>query len=74
MMHTHSHIYNTAAKVADAAAAATVGAAGMSWVAEANEIMTLVATVVATLVGVATLAYHYERWKALRKENQGDSE
>lgn len=73
MDHVPHTAYTTAGKVADAAAAATVGAASMSWVSEANDIMTLIATTVAVLVGMATLAYHFERWKALRKRNKEES-
>jgi hypothetical protein len=48
-------------------AATSVGAVGVSWVATANEYLTLVATVIAIIAGVITVASHVHKWWKARK-------
>lgn len=60
------HVYNASEKVADVAAATTITGAGWSWISTANEILTLVATIVAIAVGIATLVFHVKRIKQMK--------
>ena len=51
---------------ADVAAAASGALVAGTWISQANEVLTLVATVVAILSGLFALGYHYRRWRRER--------
>ena len=56
-------------QVADTLAGVSIGAAGWTWVAQANEILTLVATVVAIIAGLVAIRFHWIKAEAIRKED-----
>lgn len=61
-------------KVALASLGAASGVAGYGWLATANDIGTLLVTIVAFVGAIAATAYHWERWKKLRRENREEKE
>lgn len=58
-------------RVADAAAGASVVAASSAWIAQANDILTLVATAVAIVSGIYALVYHA---RGIKKQKQDREE
>jgi hypothetical protein len=50
---------------ADVAAAGSVAAAGASWVSQINEVMTFIATIIAIIAGLFSIAGHL---RGLRKK------
>ena len=54
-------------RAADAAAAGSVAAAGASWLSHANEIISLVAGLIAIIAGCFAIAVHF---KNLRRSSQ----
>jgi hypothetical protein len=63
------HIQQTAA---DAAAGVSVVGAGYTWLATANEVAQLVASIVAIVAGIAAIVWHIQRIRQNRKENKND--
>lgn len=57
-------------KLAITAVAAASGAASYGWLGAANDVATLVVTIIAGLGGVAALLYHFERYRKLRSERK----
>ena len=58
----------TMQRTADAATAVAIGATSISWVAEANQILQLVATVVAIVSGSFAAYYYYTKARTLKDE------
>ena len=59
-------------RIADVSAAAVAATAGTTWIVEVNDVLQLVATAIAIVVGIMTFAFHYEGWKARRRANRKD--
>jgi len=59
-----------AEKTALAAVAASTATASYGWLATANDLGTLIVTLIAIVGGVAATLYHWERYKKLRKDNK----
>ena len=57
-------------KTVDGAAIAVGGLAAYPWIAELNEVTTLVSTVIATFVGLAILWHRIELARKLRRERK----
>lgn len=57
-------------KLALASVGAATGMASYGWLSTANDIGTLLVTIIAGVGGIAALLYHIERWKKLRRENK----
>jgi len=53
-------------RVADSAAGASIVAASSAWIAQANEILTLVATAIAIVSGIFAIAYHV---RGIKRQN-----
>lgn len=53
---------------ADVSAAASAGLASVTWMADLNELLQLVATVVAILAGLGAAWWHFEKAIHARKE------
>ena len=53
--------------VADIAAATSVGTASWTWIANANDVLQLVATVIAIVAGLYAISYHRKKIKELDK-------
>jgi hypothetical protein len=54
---------------ADVAAGTSITAAGWSWIAPVNEILTLIATVIAIISGVYAIRYHAKKTKELKRKD-----
>jgi len=50
--------------------AASGGAAGYNWLVTANDIATLVVTIIAGVGGLAAGLYQYERWRKMRQDRE----
>lgn len=50
-------------RVADVAAGASVTAASVSWISQANEIISLIAGLIAIAAGMFAIAVHYKNLK-----------
>jgi hypothetical protein len=61
---------NMTEKIAMAAVATTPVVAGYQWIGTANDIATLVVTIIAAFGGIAALLFHVERYRKLRKERK----
>jgi len=59
-------------KAADSAAAGSAFLAGTTWIADLAAYLQIAATIVAIAAGAAAALYHFERWRALRKQRQED--
>ena len=57
-----------AQRAADAGAVTSGALAAVSWISQANEILTLFATITAIIAGVMAGLYHYEGWLRRRRE------
>jgi hypothetical protein len=60
---------STPQKTADIATGVSVAAAGTSWIAQANEILSFIGTIVAILAGVGALVVYYFNIKDKFKKN-----
>ena len=60
--------------IADSAAAVSVTTAAWTWVAAANEVLQLVATLVAIVAGIAAANFHIRKTIALRKGPEGNAD
>ncbi len=56
----------------DGAAVAVASLAAYPWIADATEVTTLVASVIAIIVGVAVAWYRFELARKLRRERKAD--
>lgn len=54
-------------EAADAAAVVSATLAATTWVAQLNEFLTLIATLVAIVAGCAAALYHFEAWRRERR-------
>jgi len=61
-------------RASDAAAAASGALVAGTWVTQTNEMLQLVATVVAILSGIAALAYHVRRWRRERAAHKRETQ
>lgn len=52
-------------KVADTAAGVAIVGASYSWISQANEILTMIATITAIAAGCFAARYHYKKTKLL---------
>jgi hypothetical protein len=66
----HEVIQKTGSTVADVAMGASVSAAGWTWLAHTNEILQLVATVVAIVAGGSAAYFHITKAKLMLKEKE----
>lgn len=57
-------------KIALSVIAASSGVAGWNWLAAANDIATLIVTVLAGIGALVAALYQYERWRKLRNERK----
>lgn len=57
-------------EAADAGALLSATLAAVSWLGELNAILTLVATLVAIWAGSMAALYHYEAWRAKRRQSK----
>jgi hypothetical protein len=56
--------------VADAGAAASATLAGITWIAELNVVLQLIATIVAIVAGLGAAWWHFERARAAYKDRK----
>jgi hypothetical protein len=59
-------------KIALAVIAAASATASYNWLDAANDWATLIVTVLAGLGAIGAALYHFERWRKLRKEREGE--
>ena len=57
---------------ADAAVATSATMASMTWIADLNTVLQLIATVVAIVAGIGAAWWHFERIYRLRHESRTD--
>ena len=53
--------------IADLAAGTSITAAGWTWIAPVNEILTLVATIIAIVSGIYAIRYHIKKSNEIGK-------
>jgi hypothetical protein len=57
-------------EAADTAAAVSATLATVSWIADLNAVLTLVATLTAIVAGASAALYHLEAWRQKRRERK----
>lgn len=50
---------STPQRAADVAAGVSVAAAGTSWISQANEVVSLIGSVIAIMAGIGAMVVHY---------------
>lgn len=61
--------FNPQNVIADVAAATSVSTAGWTWISSANEVLQLVATVIAIVTGLYAIRYHRRKIKELERKD-----
>ena len=66
------NIQHVADQTADAAATISVAAAGGTWLVQANEVLTLIATTIAIVSGTLAIIWHVRRLRGKNDESNKD--
>jgi hypothetical protein len=68
----HRHLMTSSAKQisADAAAVVSGGAATWTWIANLNDILQLLATVIAIVSGIYAICYHRRKYRELDESSE----
>ena len=74
MANVQEQVQQHAQQIADTAAATSIGAAGYAWLGTANEIVQLIAGIVAIVAGCAAAWWHIKKIRSHDAEKDSSSE